>query len=155
MKQNIWKYESVKEMGKMIQNQSSVLCGGCFDLMHYGHFSFLRDARSKGDVLIVALESDEYIQKRKNRTPIHSQQQRAEILASLDIVDFVILLPFFTKDEEYKTMVESIHPSLVAVTEGDPHIEKKRTQAQTIGADIVEVTPLLADFSTSKILSAL
>jgi len=155
MKQNIWKYESVQTLRNELEGQKTILCGGCFDLMHYGHFSFLKDAKAKGEILLVALESDEYIQKRKNRTAIHTQDQRAEILASLDVVDYVILLPFFTEDQQYREMVASIHPSLVAVTQGDPHIEKKRKQAQAIGADVVEVSPLLEGFSTSKILNYL
>lgn len=155
MKQNIWKYESVESLRDKWDGKISVLCGGCFDLMHYGHFSFLRDAKASGDILIIALESDEAINKRKHRTPIHSQLQRAEILASLDVVDYVILLPFFTEDKEYGRMVEVIRPSLVAVTKGDPNIERKRKQTLAVGADVVEVSPLLEAFSTSKILNSL
>ncbi len=123
--------------------------------MHYGHFSFLRDAKAAGDILIVALESDEAIEKRKHRTPIHSQLQRAEILSSLDVVDYVILLPLFTQDIEYHRMVVAIHPTLVAVTKGDPNIDRKREQTRTVGADVIEVSPLLKGFSTSKILNSL
>ena len=155
MKQNIWKYESVQNLLNKLEGKKTVLIGGCFDLMHYGHFSFLRDAKSAGDILIVALESDEAIEKRKHRTPIHSQLQRAEILSSLDVVDYVILLPFFTQDAEYGRMVELIHPSLVAVTKGDPNIERKREQTRTVGSYVIEVSPLLDLFSTSKILNTL
>lgn len=153
MKQSIWKYESIENLRQKWAGKKIVLSGGCFDVIHYGHFSFLRDAKRHGDVLIIALESDESILKRKKRKPIHTQQHRAEILASLDVVDDVILLPFFNSDEGYSGLVRLMCPTVVAVTAGDPHIEKKRRQAAQVGAAVVEVTKLLPEFSTSKILA--
>ena len=57
-----------------------VLVGGCFDLIHYGHIVFLKEARKQGDYLIVALESDDNVKKYKGENrPVHKQSERAEM----------------------------------------------------------------------------
>ena len=67
-----------------------VLVGGCFDILHFGHATFLQKAREAGDVLIILLESDEFIVQIKKKKPVHIQQQRAEILSALGYVDYVV-----------------------------------------------------------------
>ena len=70
--------------------KSIVTCNGSFDLFHYGHLCFLREARRQGDVLIVGLNSDSSIKHYKNpNRPIIPQEQRAGILAALSVVDYV------------------------------------------------------------------
>lgn len=140
----------IKKAGKKI-----VLVGGCFDLLHYGHYLFLKKAKNQGDYLIVAVESDQSIIKYKKRKPIHSQKQRAEILTELKCVDKVILLPYLSSDSEYESFVKKIHPDIIAVTQGDPQIENKRRQIKDIGGNLQIVTPVLGDFSTQKIIKAL
>lgn len=129
-----------------------VLVGGCFDILHYGHTSFLSNARQEGDCLIIMLESDEFIKKYKKRDPVHSQDQRALILANLIVVDFIIKLPFLKSDEEYSQLVKKIRPSLIAVTAGDPRIEEKKVQAEEMGAEVKVVVDQLP-FASSKYAS--
>jgi len=145
----------IVSVSKQIQGKKTVLVGGCFDLIHYGHFAFLKKAKEVGKYLIVALESDEFIIKHKNRRPVHSQKERAEILAGLRIVDMVITLPYLSSDLEYKAFVEKVNPSIIAVTKNDPQIENKKKQAMLIGGELKVVIPLLGDFSTQKIIDAL
>ena len=58
-----------------------VLVGGCFDFIHFGHISFLKQAKASGDYLIVALESDENVRLAKgDARPIHTQEQRKQKL---------------------------------------------------------------------------
>src|SRR5579872_1192323 len=84
------------------KNKRIVLVGGCFDLLHIGHITFLEDAKKQGDLLIVLLESDETITALKgNKRPINSQKIRAKILTALSAVDFVILLEPHMKNEDY------------------------------------------------------
>lgn len=141
---------------ELIKRQSGtntlVLVGGCFDLLHYGHYTFLQRARQLGDTLVIALESDEFIKTKKQRIPVHNQQQRAEILKALHFVDYVILLPFFQSDNEYVDLVQEVHPDIIAVTENDPHIDIKRKQAKLVGAKVVIAAPLLPDYSSSSII---
>lgn len=136
-------------------DQRIVLVGGCFDLLHYGHLIFLKSAKAAGDYLIVALESDASILKSKGRLPIHSQEQRAEILAELNCVDVVLLLPPLTGYEDYNHLVEMVSPQVLAVTEGDPQIANKQKQADTIGADLIIVNDLIEGISSSIIRSKL
>ncbi len=130
------------------------MVGGCFDLFHYGHFSFLKKAKKSGEFLIVALESDEFIKKTKHREALHTQKQRAEILASIDFVDLVVMLPLLQSDTDYLSMVESIQPSVIAVTSGDPQRENKQRQAKKVGGELKVVTPVLMNFSSQHIIDS-
>jgi FAD synthetase len=128
-----------------------VLVGGCFDVIHHGHLSFLKKAKEEGDVLIVALENDEFIRKQKKRNPFHTQSQRADMLSSFRAVDGVISLPTMDSDECYKRLVETVKPSVVAVTQGDLFIVQKRTYAQSVGAKVKIVCKLIEGLSSSTI----
>ena|SRR3989344_1011127 len=133
----------------------NVLVGGCFDLLHFGHISFLKQARALGDRLVVALESDENVKRTKGDSrPIHTQHQRREMLESLIFVDEVIELPPMTTDEQYFDFVNKLAPQIIAVTEGDPIIEKKNQQAVAVGAKLV-VIPKIHTPSTSQLAKLL
>jgi rfaE bifunctional protein nucleotidyltransferase chain/domain len=140
----------IKKAGK-----KTVLVGGCFDLLHYGHYTFLKKAKNCGDYLIVAVESDEFILKHKKRNSVHSQRERAEILSELKCVDEVIQMPYLSSDSEYEQFVKKIKPDIIAVTQGDPQIKNKRKQVAQVGGELKIVTPLLADFSSQKIIDSL
>lgn len=132
-------------------HKKRVLVGGCFDILHLGHITFLEAARKKGDSLFVALESDEFMKRKKKKTPIHTQQERAFILDSLRMVDGVILLPLYHSFEDYLALVKKVAPSVIAVTDHDPQLENKKRQAKEVGATVFVVTPLLTRFSSSSI----
>jgi D-beta-D-heptose 7-phosphate kinase/D-beta-D-heptose 1-phosphate adenosyltransferase len=75
-----------KELGKKI-----VFTNGCFDLFHYGHLQSLREAKSLGDILIVAINSDDSVKKLKGKKrPIISEKHRIELLSELECVNYVI-----------------------------------------------------------------
>lgn len=144
-------YKDIEKHNLIFKNKKTVLVGGCFDLIHYGHLKFLEAARGTGDYLIVALESDEFIKKHKRKLQVHHQNERAEILTSMKMVDMIILLPFFQKNEEYFELVKKISPKIIAVTEGDKQLENKRKQAELIGAEVKIVVSNLDNFSTRNI----
>lgn len=125
-----------------------VLVGGCFDIFHYAHLDFLKKSRGFGGSLIVALESDEFIRTRKHHEPFHDVQKRALLLAELECVDLVVILPLLTSDEQYLEMVRLIKPSIMSLTDGDSQIENKTKHANKIGA-IIKVVPLLPNFSST------
>ena len=131
------------------------LVGGCFDFIHLGHIRFLKEAKKHGNYLLVALESDENVSRRKGDSrPIHTQQQRKEMLESLSFVDEVLPLPTMTTHEEYNDLVKRINPSVIAVTEGDMFLENKQKQANAVGAKLV-VIPKLHTPSTSQLAKLL
>ncbi len=129
---------------------NAVLVGGCFDLLHYGHLNFLKAAAQHGAV-IVALESDESITAAKKNSPIHTQQQRAEILSELRCVHQIICLPVLTTYEDYLNLVMDVKPKVLAITEGDPQTKNKRHQAKAVGAEIIVVNTLVDGLSSSLI----
>lgn len=142
-----------KKVSTLTIGKNIVLAGGCFDVFHYGHYVFLKKARAHGDCLVILLESDEFIEKKKKRQPIHTQSQRAEILSAVRFVDVIIKLPYLHNDSSYKEVVKAISPRVIAVTQGDTQMENKEMQAREIGAEVKVVTELLSPFSTSHILS--
>lgn len=132
-----------------------VLVGGCFDLIHYGHIEFLKQSKTHGDYLLVALESDENVRRRKGDTrPIHTQTQRKTMLEALSFVDEVLLLPVMTTDQDYYDLVERVKPDSIAITEGDPYRIQKQKQADHIGATLIEI-PKIHTPSTSQLAKLL
>lgn len=132
---------------------NSVLVGGCFDVLHFGHLEFLKAAKQQGSRLVVALESDEFIRTVKHREPIHVQEERRAILEALRFVDKVVLMSKIPSVADYEELVRRESPSVIAVTEGDPQLENKRRMAALCGAKVVTVTPLIRQLSTTSILA--
>lgn len=134
---------------------NKILVGGCFDLLHFGHIKFLEEAKKLGGHLIVALESDENVRKMKgDARPIHTQEQRKIMLESLRFVDEVITLPPLNSDEDYAKLVAQVAPAVIAVTEGDPMENKKRSHASLVGASVV-IIPKIHTPSTSQLTKLL
>ncbi len=80
----------VKNLRK--SNKKIVTTNGCFDILHIGHIKSLREAKSQGDILIVGLNSDKSVKTNKGpKRPINNQKDRAELLAALEMVDYVTI----------------------------------------------------------------
>lgn len=132
-----------------------ILVGGCFDLLHFGHISFLKQSKALGEYLVVALESDENVRRMKgDARPIHTQTQRKEMLEALSFVDEVIALPPMHGDRDYYELVRKIKPTVIAVTQGDAAKVKKIEQAKEVGAKLV-VIPKIHTPSTSQLVKLL
>lgn len=130
-----------------------VLVGGCFDILHPGHITFLQNAKRAGDYLIVLLESDQKIKKLKGvNRPTFNQQERAKILEALKVVDKVIMLPFIESEAVYDRLVKKIKPDILATILKDPQIHHKKRAAKLVGAKLKYVTRRIDKFSTTKII---
>lgn len=127
------KFKTVEELRPLLAilraaGKKIVFTNGCFDLIHTGHTRYLAIARSFGDILVVAVNSDDSVRTIKGeKRPINSEQERAETLAALDSVDFVTI---FSEPDPYK-VISALQPD-VLVKGGDWPIEK------IIGRDVVE-----------------
>lgn len=142
------KAKSIKE-----ENKKIVLVGGCFDILHIGHITFLKNAKQKGDYLFVILENDKSIKKRKGPgRPLQNQMHRSEILSHLKTVDFIIPLGYMKSDNEYDELIFKLKPDIIAITKGDPAKTHKDRQAKQVGAEVVEVIDRIKDISTTDLL---
>lgn len=94
---------------------SVVFTNGCFDILHVGHVRYLQQAKSLGKFLVVGVNSDASVQRLKGPTrPIQNENDRAEILAALASVDFVVIFDQETPEE----LIRAIRPG-VLVKGGD------------------------------------
>jgi rfaE bifunctional protein nucleotidyltransferase chain/domain len=87
-----------------------VLANGCFDLLHVGHVRYLSDAKSRGDVLVVALNHDSSVRALKGATrPLMPLAERAEIVASLACVDYVTFFGERTLERTLRILRPNVH----------------------------------------------
>ncbi|MEI7640282.1 MAG: adenylyltransferase/cytidyltransferase family protein [bacterium] len=95
----------LKKQGKKI-----VFANGCFDIMHVGHIRFLRSARSKGDVLVVGLNSDASVRRLKGKgRPLVNENERAEMMAAFEFVNYVVIFNELTVEKTLKTLRPTYH----------------------------------------------
>jgi rfaE bifunctional protein nucleotidyltransferase chain/domain len=129
--------------------KSVVFTNGCFDILHRGHVHVLRQAKSLGDLLIVALNSDLSVKAIKGpRRPVLPEFDRVELIGAMEMVDYLVL---FDEPDPYN-LIAAIKPNVLAKG-GDWSAEK------VIGADVVEqaggrveLIPYLEGFSSSAII---
>ncbi|MBF0330617.1 MAG: D-glycero-beta-D-manno-heptose 1-phosphate adenylyltransferase [Candidatus Omnitrophica bacterium] len=106
------KLPSLKKKLALLRRQGRVIAftNGCFDILHYGHVSYLEAAKRKDRILIIGMNSDASVQGIKGPSrPIVPQDQRAAVLAGLACVDFVIL---FDEPTPYE-LIKSIQPDIL------------------------------------------
>lgn len=114
-----------------------VTTNGCFDILHIGHIRYLREAKKLGDVLIVGVNSDKSIKKIKGgNRPIIPENERMEILAALECVDFVFLFDDLNPIKWINKLKPDIH-----VKGGDYTIDKiiERNAVESYGGKIMLV----------------
>ncbi len=127
-----------------------VFTNGCFDLMHVGHTRYLQAAKALGDLLVVGVNTDDSVrslEKAPDR-PIVPEAQRAEVIAALGCVDFVVLF----SEPDPKALITAVQPD-VLVKGGDWSVDR------IIGRDVVEARggmvqtiPLVPGFSTTALI---
>jgi rfaE bifunctional protein nucleotidyltransferase chain/domain len=130
-------------------NQKVVFTNGCFDILHLGHIDYLEKARTIGDKLIVAVNTDDSVRRLKGpQRPLNSEYSRARLLAALDFVDAVVL---FNEDTPYE-IISTLVPNLL-VKGSDYSID------DIVGADVVinnggsvETIDLVEGFSTTGLI---
>jgi rfaE bifunctional protein nucleotidyltransferase chain/domain len=121
-----------------------VFTNGCFDIIHIGHIRYLKEAKALGGVLVVGLNSDRSVSGIKPKRPINSQNHRAEVLSSLEMVDYVTM---FDEETPYE-LIKLLQPDIL-VKGGDWKKE------DIVGSDIVKETlslPYIKGISTSELI---
>ncbi|MFY9754129.1 MAG: adenylyltransferase/cytidyltransferase family protein [Candidatus Acidiferrales bacterium] len=126
--------------------QRVVFVAGCFDLLHPGHIRLLEQARSRGQILVVGVESDASVRARKGSgRPVAPAAERAEILAALDAVNAAVIW----EGSGLTALVIALAPDLI-VAGADP-TEPVLDQLKASGIEIVRI-PLEPGYSTGLLL---
>lgn len=100
----------IKDLEIIRKNKKIVFTNGCFDLLHIGHVRYLKDARKLGDYLVVGINSDLSVKKLKGPTrPIQNQDDRAEILSSLEAVDATVIFAESTPER----LIKNVKPDIL------------------------------------------
>lgn len=142
---------TIDKLEKILKTNTKkiVFTNGCFDIFHVGHLRYLRESAKQGDMLIVGVNSDASVKRLKgNNRPIVNEQERAELLASLSFVTYVVI---FDEDTPYE-IIKRIKPDII--TKGGDY-----NPDTVVGKDIVEakggkviICPLEKNKSTTNII---
>jgi len=127
-----------------------VLAGGVFDIIHPGHISTLNAAKTLGDVLVVVVATDNTAVKMKKRRPIHSQEQRQELVNSLSVVDLCLI---GQENDIFKT-VNLVKPQIIALGYDQVHQEQFITEGCKkikLDAKVARLQSPIPQSSSSKI----
>ncbi len=127
-----------------------VLAGGVFDIIHPGHISTLNAAKALGDVLVVVVATDNTAVKMKKRRPIHSQEQRQELVNSLAVVDLCLI---GQENNIFKT-VNLVKPQIIALGYDQVHQEQFITEGCKkiqLDAKVARLQSPIPESSSSKI----
>lgn len=114
------------------QGRTLVLCHGVFDLLHVGHLRHFKTARSNGDLLVVTITGDSFVNKGPGR-PAFTSSLRAEVLAGLDLVDYVAVI----EDASALTAIEAVKPNVYV--KGGEYSDAKQDITGKIGTEVALV----------------
>ena len=142
--------ELLKERERLRANgRKLVFTNGVFDLLHVGHVRYLAQARSLGDALVVAVNSDRSVRELKGAgRPLTSENERAEILTSLRAVDYVTIFD----DISPRSLIAELLPD-VLVKGGDYSLDQihGREEVEAAGGRVISL-PFVEGSSTSQII---
>lgn len=131
------------------QNKTIVTTNGCFDILHAGHVRYLKTAKELGDVLILCLNSDSSVKRIKGESrPLNTENDRAEVVAGLESVDYVIIFNEDTPTELLTKIKPHIH------VKGGDYDENTLPESAVIKANggVVRFIPLVEGRSTTNII---
>ena len=126
-----------------------VFTNGCFDLLHQGHARYLAAARRLGDALVVGINSDDSVRRIKGeKRPLLPEDERAELIASLECVDLVII---FAEDDP-GALIAALKPKVLVKGADWPKEKVIGRETVEAGGGEVKNLPLVAGRSTTKVI---
>jgi rfaE bifunctional protein nucleotidyltransferase chain/domain len=132
-----------KQEGKRV-----VFTNGCYDVLHPGHVRFLEQARSLGDVLVLALNSDESVRRLKGAgRPLYSLRARARVAAALEAVDAVTAF----EEDTPRELIAALLPDVLVKGADWSHFIAGREEVEAAGGQVLTI-PLEQGFSTTNIV---
>ena len=136
------------------EGKTIVFTNGCFDILHVGHVRYLAGARRLGDILVVGLNSDDSVRELKGAgRPLNSEEDRAEVLAALEAVNYVIVFD----EKRICNLVRELTPDVYAKGgdyTADTLDPDEVAVLREIGARI-EILPLVPGKSTTKLFQTI
>lgn len=130
------------------QKQTIVLCQGCFDVLHRGHIHLLGNAKKHGDILIVALNSDESVRRLKGSTrPIIAVEDRSAILAAIEYVDYISIFD----SENALDIITQLRPDVYIDDSVRDHNTIEAKTVAAYGGKLVKIQ-YLAGYSTTELI---
>lgn len=128
-----------------------VATNGCFDILHVGHLRYLQEAKSLGDFLIVGVNSDQAVRQLKGPSrPLNSEQERAELLAALKVVDAVSIFDSTTATAFLQQVQADVY-----VKGGDYTLEElnqEEVAAVRQSGGTIKILPLVPGKSTTALV---
>lgn len=135
------------------EGKKVVLCHGCFDLMHPGHIKYFQAAKKMGDILVVTITPDTYVDKGHGR-PVFDQSLRTESIAALECVDYVTINKWPTAEETLRLLRPHIYvkgQEFENLNDKTGKIQKEYKVLQEIGAEMKFTHEIV--FSSTKLLN--
>jgi rfaE bifunctional protein nucleotidyltransferase chain/domain len=131
-----------------------VFTNGCFDILHVGHVRYLAAAKRLGDILVVGLNSDASVRELKGiGRPLNSQDDRAEVMAALEVVDHVIIFA----EKRVSHLLRQMRPQVYA--KGGDYTEDSLDSEEVVALKEinarVQILPLVPGKSTSKLVQTI
>ena len=122
IKNKIIDIQDLKILRKKNRNKKIVLVHGVFDLIHKGHIQYFKEAKKFGEILVVSVTDDKYVNKGVNR-PYFNSLDRINFLAELELIDFVIL----SQNKSSVEVINSLRPNYYV--KGPDYLKKKNDKA--------------------------
>lgn len=154
MKMKIFELDKLQEIIEALKSKNEIIvhCHGCFDLMHPGHIKYLQAAKEMGDVLVVTITPDLYVDKGPAR-PVFDQQLRADSVAALECVDFVAINKWPTAEETLRLLKPDIYvkgQEFENLEDKTGKIQKEHEVIKEIGAELRFTHEIV--FSSTKLI---
>lgn len=147
--------------GWRLTEEKIVFTNGCFDILHTGHVTYLAQAASEGNRLVVGLNSDDSVRRqgKGEDRPVNVENSRAIVLAALGFVDLVV---FFNEDTPVE-LIKAIQPDVLAKgADYDPEETNSSSRRYIVGSEIVRnyhgkviAIPLVEGYSTTAVIKKL
>ncbi|OGL39889.1 MAG: ADP-heptose synthase [Candidatus Schekmanbacteria bacterium RBG_16_38_11] len=115
MLERVPKFKTLRQLEVLVNSfkgkgKTIILANGCFDIIHVGHIRYLTGAKALGDILIVAINSDESTKALKGSgRPVTNEEERVEIISALECVDYITLFPERNVENILLTLKPHIH----------------------------------------------
>jgi len=131
-----------------VQGKKIVLTQGSFDMVHIGHGRYCVEAKKYGDVLIVGIDSDKKVQKRKGpNRPVVPEEERLEMMTYLSSIDYVVLKEL--KAPKYN-LINLIKPDVLVATD-ETYNQEQIDHLQTICGEVVVLEPMATTSTSAKL----